>query len=162
MILLGYRGGGFIPASGGSVRIDGGKVEFAGSCCIAEGFGISVEGGQLSFGENVYANRCMMIECKKQIRLGKDTLLGWNVSIRDTDGHRIRENGKVKPSEGCILIGDHVWLGADVTVLKNSRISSGSVIACNSVVCGLQMDSPNELAGGIPARIIKRNVEWIE
>jgi acetyltransferase-like isoleucine patch superfamily enzyme len=45
-----------------------------------------------------------------------------------------------------------------VKILKNVKIGSGSVIAANSLV---NSDIPeNCLAAGIPARVIKTNVNW--
>lgn len=158
MIVLGYRGGQFVPQHRGYISIDGGKIIFHGACCFGEGFGIAVEGGVLTFGGNFYANRNVLIECQKNIVFGNDVLMGWNVSVRDTDGHSV--NGRLAVGE--IIVQNHVWIASDVTVLKESVISNGSVIACNSTVCGLQMENTNCLAGGMPAKILKENVEWKE
>ena len=163
MITLGYRGGQFISADKSYFSIsDGGKVIFNGICNFGEGFNIAVEGGTVSFGGNFYANRNLQIECQKEITFGNDVLLGWNVKLRDTDGHSVIHNGTVNPYVGEITVGSHVWIASDTTVLKNSKISTGSVIACNSTVCGLKSDKENLLIGGTPAKVIKENVEWIE
>lgn len=60
-----------------------------------------------------------------------------------------------------IEIGDFVWLGSDVTVLGNVKISDGAIIQAGSVVvtdipyCGI--------AGGNPAKVFKyRNIEHFE
>ena len=158
MITLGYRGGKFVSENRGCIGIDKGKIIFNGTCNLGEGFGIAVEGGELCFGDNFYANRNLLIECREKISFGKDVLLGWNVSIRDTDGHSI--NGRPFASE--IAVKNHVWIASDVTVLKGSEISDGSVISCNSTVCGLKMKKNNCLVCGTPAKIIKENVEWTE
>ena len=158
MITLGYRGGKFVAGNRGYISISGGKMIFNGTCNFGEGFGIAVESGELQFGKNFYANRNLLIECQKKVSFGSDVLLGWNVSIRDTDGHSI--NGK--PFKEKIMVKNHVWIASDVTVLKGSVISEGSVIACNSTVCGLKMQENKCLVGGTPAKIIKNNVEWTE
>ena len=158
MITLGYRGGKFVAENRGYISISGGKMIFNGTCNFGEGFGIAVESGELQFGKNFYANRNLLIECQKKVSFGSDVLLGWNVSIRDTDGHSI--NGK--PFKEKIMVKNHVWIASDVTVLKGSVISEGSVIACNSTVCGLKMQENKCLVGGTPAKIIKNNVEWTE
>ena len=158
MITLGYRGGKFVSAHRGYIGISGGKMIFNGTCNFGEGFGIAVEGGTLVFGENFYANRNSMIECQEKISFGNDVLLGWNVSIRDTDGHSV--NGK--PFQEEIRVKNHVWIASDVTVLKGSVISEGSVVACKSTVCGLKMQENQCLAVGTPAKIIKNHVEWTE
>lgn len=158
MITLGYGGGKFVSANRGYIGISGGKIIFNGTCNLGEGFGIAVEGGELRFGENFYANRNFLAECQKKISFGDNVLLGWNVSVRDTDGHSV--NGKPFIEE--IAVKNHVWIASDVTVLKGSVISEGSVIACKSTVCGLKMQEKKCLAGGTPAKIIKNNVEWTE
>ena len=158
MITLGYRGGQFVSANRGYIGISGGKIIFNGTCNFGEGFGIAVEGGTLIFGDDFYTNRNFMAECQKKIEFGNDVLLGWNVSIRDTDGHSV--NGKPFKSE--ITIKNHVWIASGVTVLKGSFITEDSVIACNSTVCGLQMQENKCLIAGTPAKIIKTNVEWTE
>lgn len=158
MILLGYRGGQFVSRNHSYISISGGKMIFNGTCCLGEGFGIAVEGGELSFGNHFYANRNLLIECQKKISLGDHVLTGWNVSVRDTDGHSVMEKPFVKE----IIVRNHVWITSDVTILKGSKISEGSVIACNSTVCGLQMQKENCLAGGTPAEIIRENITWTE
>ena len=158
MITLGYRGGKFVNEHKGYISISNGKIIFNGKCNFGEGFGISVESGELSFGNNFYANRNFLIECHEKIILGKDVLIGWNVSIRDTDGHSVNR----QPFVEAIEIKDHVWISSDVTVLKGSCITDGSIIACNSTVCGIKMKDKNCLIGGTPAKIIKKNVEWTE
>lgn len=158
MITLGYRGGKFVAENRGYISISGGKMIFNGTCNFGEGFGIAVESGELQFGKNFYANRNLLIECQKKVSFGSDVLLGWNVSVRDTDGHSI--NGKVFKEK--VEVKNHVWIASDVTVLKGSVISEGSVIACNSTVCGLKMQENKCLAVGTPAKIIKNNVEWTE
>ena len=158
MITLGYRGGKFVTENKGYISISNGKIIFNGKCNFGEGFGISVESGELSFGNNFYANRNLLIECQEKITFGNDVLIGWNVSIRDTDGHSVNK----KPFIEEIEIKDNAWISSDVTVLKGSCITDGSIIACNSTVCGIKMKDKNCLIGGTPAKIIKKNVEWTE
>ena len=57
-----------------------------------------------------------------------------------------------------IVIGDHVWIGVNATILKGVRIGSGAVIAAGAVV--VRDVAPNSLVGGVPARVLKENVTW--
>lgn len=52
-----------------------------------------------------------------------------------------------------IVIGNDVWLGANVTVLKGSKISDGAVIGAKSLVKG--SIEPYSVQVGIPCRKIK-------
>ncbi len=53
-----------------------------------------------------------------------------------------------------IRIGDGCWLGARVTVLGGVEIGAGSVVAAGALVN--RSIPPNELWGGVPARLIRR------
>ena len=79
-----------------------------------------------------------------------------DVIIRDSDNHCIKKTGyqKTKP----IYIGNHVWIGLRATVLKGVTIGDGAIVAAGAVV---NKDvPPKTLVGGVPARIISKNVEW--
>lgn len=163
MILLGFRGGKFINSSNGYISIyNGGHIEFRGACNFAEGFSFSIEGGNLVIGKNFYANRNLCIECTENIIIGDNNLIGWNVSIRDTDGHRIFENDVPKILKAPITIDNHVWIASDTIILKGTHISDGSIVACNSLVNGLKVIKNNSLIAGIPAKIKKSNIRWEE
>jgi len=112
--------------------------------------------GSICMGARSYINPNALIVISKSLEIGSDCAISWNVSIMDDDLHKILPE---KPeSDRGIIIGDHVWIGSDVKILKNVKIGSGSVIAANSLV---NSDIPeNCLAAGIPARVIKTNVNW--
>ncbi len=57
-----------------------------------------------------------------------------------------------------IKIGNHVWIGSNVTVLKGVEIGDGSIIAAGSLVN--KNIPPGVLAGGVPAKILKEGVTW--
>jgi len=72
----------------------------------------------------------------------------------DTDYHSINHQELSRP----VIIGDHVWIGCKSTILKGVTIGDGSVIAANSVVT--KDVPPKALVGGIPSKIIKKDIEW--
>jgi acetyltransferase-like isoleucine patch superfamily enzyme len=97
-----------------------------------------------------------VIAASKKIRIGDRVLCGANCTICDTDRHPLdkadRARGVVPEALG-IDIGDDVFLGMNVVVLKGVRIGSGTVVAANSVVT---RSLPSDvLAGGVPAKPIK-------
>ena len=81
-----------------------------------------------------------------QIRLGDSH------SILDSDGKRIN---KAKD----IAIGDHVWIGQQVIVLKGSTVGADSIVGTGSLLTGKTYDS-NSIIAGIPAKIVKQHVSW--
>lgn len=95
-----------------------------------------------------------------RITIGRDCMFSEQVGIRAGDMHSIIdvESGKrINPSKD-IVIGDHVWLGRGVTVLKGAHIGSHCVIGAHSVVTG---DIPDHsLAVGIPAKVVRQGVTW--
>jgi len=56
-------------------------------------------------------------------------------------------------SKGDIIIENDVWIGTHCTILSGSHISTGAVIAANSVVSGYI--PPYAIAGGSPAKVLK-------
>ena len=65
--------------------------------------------------------------------------------------------GKCNTDE--VIIGNNVWIGARVTILKGVRIGDGAVIAAGTIV---NKDVPaRALAAGNPMHLICDNVEWI-
>lgn len=95
------------------------------------------------------------IVCKASIYIGDNTTIGERTIIRDNDGHSIIGRPDAKP----ILIGNDVWIGARSTILKGVTIGDGAVVAAGSVVVE---DVPSRcLVGGNPARVIRREVDWV-
>lgn len=163
MIKLGYNGAKFVSKDNMYFTIkNGGKILFDGETTIAEGLNIIVDAGIVEFGKNFYANRNLQIQCEKSIRFLDNNLFGWNVKVRDTDGHAIVYNNQKNDYRQEIIIDEHVWVASDVTILKGTYIPSNSVVACNSLVCGLKQQEKGCIIGGIPAKKIRENINWIE
>ncbi len=103
-----------------------------------------------------YIHRNSKIRCFHEINIGNDVAISENFTIWDTDAHTIvgKENNITKP----VNIGNHVWIGTNVTVLKGVNIGNGAVIAAGSVVTN--DIPPRTLAGGVPAKILKENIDW--
>lgn len=94
------------------------------------------------------------IYCDESISIGDNTVIAQNVCIRDTDSHTLIGSVKSAP----VTIGNHVWIGTKAIILKGVTIGDGAVIAAGAVVTH---DVPAKcLVAGVPAKVIKRNVEW--
>lgn len=159
MIKLGYNGSEFIPKNKSYISIKKqGKLIFNGKCNIAEGFNIFVDNGILKIGEDTYCNRNLLIQCEKEIVIGRNSLMGWNINIRDTDGHVLKREKSIESSQKEIIIGENTWLAADCTILKGSMISEGCIVGCNSLVAGCKVMEKNSLIVGVPARVKKSNI----
>lgn len=96
------------------------------------------------------------IQCMKSIKIGDGVAISRNVVIRDSDSHKLEDDNH-NPTQP-IVIGNDVWIGLNVTILKGVTIGDGAVIAAGSVV---NKDvAPNTLVGGVPAKVIKENIKW--
>ncbi len=103
-----------------------------------------------------YANHGARIHCSNHIRIGYDVYIGNDVDIKDNDGHDLM--GSNKPASLPIVIEDHVWIGARVTVLKGVTIGEGAVVAAGAVVT--KDVPPHTMVAGVPAKVVKENVSW--
>lgn len=134
-------------------------IIFNGKSNFGEGISLRCDKGNLTFGKNFSTNKNCCISCNYIMRFGKDVLLGWNINIRDTDGHKIYREGKIKESQKCIDIGNHVWICSYSDLLKGAKIGNDSVIAWRS--CMLKpIEKNNVLVGGMPAKVIQDNINW--
>ena len=61
---------------------------------------------------------------------------------------------------GKVVIGDRVFVGANSTILMNTRIGNDVIIAAGSVVTKNIPD--NSVVAGVPARVIGKTSEYIE
>ncbi|WP_288633368.1 DapH/DapD/GlmU-related protein [uncultured Megamonas sp.] len=103
-----------------------------------------------------YFNANIKIRCHKKIEIGNDVAISHDVTIMDSDAHEGLWAGyeKTKP----IKIGNHVWIGTRVTILKGVTVGDNAIIAAGAVVTH---DVPaNSIVAGVPAKVINSNVNW--
>lgn len=58
-----------------------------------------------------------------------------------------------------MIIGNNVWVGSEVTLLKGTVIPDGSVVGYGSIVTKA-FDEESVIIVGSPAKIVKRNIRW--
>ncbi|MED3939484.1 acyltransferase [Priestia megaterium] len=132
------------------------KLIINGDFALYSGFRVSVnDGAVLELGSG-YINYNTNIACFNKIKIGNNVVFSENVTIRDSDNHYLDypDYQMSKPIE----IGDNVWIGMNVTILKGVKVGNGAVIAAGSIVT---RDVPrNCLVAGVPAKVIKKNIKW--
>ncbi len=117
-----------------------------------------------SSGQNTHCNGAFFpfLEDNTSIKIGKDCMFSWNIEIRCTDEHSVLDmDNNVINKATSVEIGNHVWLGHDVTVMKNTSIPDNCVVGLKSIVTK-KFTKPNCLIAGIPATIRKENINWDE
>lgn len=110
---------------------------------------------KIYIGTQTYINRNTFLDASLSITIGQQCAIGPNCYITDHD-HSYEAN--LPPLEQPLIsrsacIGDRVWLGANVTVLKGVTIGNDAVIGAGSVVT---QDIPEgAIAVGVPAKVIR-------
>lgn len=128
---------------------------------IGQGVSLSMSGGgklniggkRLSSGSGITKDTIVMVE--ESLSIGCDVIVAWGCTITDSDWHDIEGQVRCKP----VVIGDHVWVGHQVSVLKGAVIPSGCIVGARSVV-GSSDFPENALIAGAPAVIVKTGIAW--
>jgi acetyltransferase-like isoleucine patch superfamily enzyme len=131
------------------------SIEVTGEMAIYNGARITISpGAQLRLGGG-YINTGLTLDCYREISIGDDVAIAKNVTIRDCDNHEMRHRGKTTQP---VTIGNHVWIGMHAIILKGVTIGDGAVIAAGSVV--VKDVPPASLVAGVPARVIRSEIQW--
>lgn len=145
------------------IRGDGHRIIIGEHCRIEEGlfccedFGCLIQIGDKTTIESAHIAAS---ETKSKIQIGIDCMLSSGIAIRSGDGHSIIDlnNGSRINLAQDIIIDDHVWIAHGVQILKGVHIGKNVVVGCGSIV---SKDIPdNSIAVGIPARVVRNNVDW--
>lgn len=127
---------------------------------------INGDNNEVIFGERVTINASTMQPTiinacyGTKIKIGQDSLLSNNIEIHSTDYHCIYDAaGKRINPDADIELGNHVWIGLGTKILKGTFIANNSMVGAGSIVSG-NIDEPNSMIAGVPAKIIKRNIRW--
>lgn len=113
--------------------------------------------GKLTIGSWFYMNSFSMIDCHYQITIGDRVQVGPHCYICDFD-HSLEVDltaafHRGKKTTGAVTIGDNVWIGAGVIILKSVNIGDNAVIGAGAVIT--KDVPPNSVVVGSPQRIIK-------
>lgn len=118
------------------------------------------KGAQLSFGgkliesaSGITADTFIMVN--KKIEIGTDFLCAWGVFITDSDWHQIE--GQAHQAD--VLIGNHVWIANNSSILKGTAINDNCIVASNSKLINRIYPSDSMIAGS-PARVVKSDIKW--
>lgn len=139
-----------------------GDITIEAPCKFGQGIRlISERDSELFVGHHFSNTAGLTISNRGRIIIGRNCLVSWRTWICDTDFHEIidMENGHISSPNGEIIIGNHVWLCANSTVLKGSIIADNTIVAANSLVKG-QFKSSNCILAGSPAAIKRYGVNW--
>jgi len=95
-----------------------------------------------------------------RLKIGDNCLFSSDIQFRTGDSHSILDSSKKRINiSKDIYIGNNVWIGTRVLVLKGSSIPNDCVIGAGSVITKSFCDT-NCIIAGNPASIKKTNIFW--
>lgn len=96
-----------------------------------------------------------------KISIGKNCMFAFNITLYHTDSHPVfdLDSHKIINKVKHMIIGDHVWIGANTTILKNTQIANDCIVGWASVVSG-KFDKEHCAIAGNPGKIVKTNITW--
>lgn len=109
---------------------------------------------EITIGDNCFFNHNCSLTAAENIVIGNQCMFANNFVVVDHDHDR--KDGKILKElmSAPVKIGNNVWCGANVTVLKGVTIGDGAVIAAGSVV---NRDvAAYSVVAGVPARKISK------
>lgn len=102
-----------------------------------------------------------LVDENASITVGHDCMFSTDIILRTGDKHSILDmttNERINFSKN-IIIGNRVWIGRNVQVLKGATISDDSIVGTNSLVTKVFPET-NCVIAGVPAKVVKRSVLW--
>ncbi|MFJ8069629.1 acyltransferase [Peribacillus sp. NPDC096447] len=97
---------------------------------------------------------------QKNLFIGDDNMFSSGVVVRLADPHLIYDvttQKRINPTKS-VYLGDHIWIGQDVMILKGVEVGTGSILGAKSLVA--KSIPSNVAAAGSPARVVRKNVFW--
>ena len=120
------------------------------------------DGSTTEIGHNTHFTGDTHIACieGKKVHIGERCLLAEQTVFRTGDSHSVLNNSgkRINPASD-IWVGDHVWIGQQVIILKGAHVGDECVIGTRAVVTGKKFES-GELLVGIPAETVRKDITW--
>lgn len=142
------RGTGHTLIVGKGVQLENIRIKIIGtSNCVRIGAGTTMGGGNIICGGK-----------EIPIFVGEKCVVADGVDIWSTDTHSITQRGELINAPRPIHIGNHVWIGKDVAILKGVSVGDNAVIGMRSTVtCDI---APGSVNVGSPVRQVKEDIDW--
>ncbi|KQS27051.1 acyltransferase [Dyadobacter sp. Leaf189] len=122
--------------------------------------GIWKPGSAIVIQDQVFVGKDCEFNISQGIRIGKFSNVASGCKFIDHD-HGIELGSRIGPQPSiaaAIELGEDVWLGCNVIVLKGVHIGNGAVVAAGAVVT--KSIPPNEIWAGVPARRISERTSY--
>ena len=152
---LGSRESVFIHLKRGSSLVVDGDFELGGGCKIVlEPDAELYIGGRRREEVSGMTERSRIL-VRRRIHIGADFMCSWGVYVTDSDWHDVVGRQNTEDT----VIGDHVWVAPNCSLLKGTRIGGESIVATGAVTHRTSFPA-GSLIGGLPARVLASNRSW--
>lgn len=160
---FGYSDGGYRESKKSLIAIKGkGKIIVNEDIGLGQGIVLEAYNGEIELGRHFRCNySCSIYSNDSFIKIGDNVSLGWNVVVKNNDGHNVIENKVIKAKSAPVIIGNHCWICSHSDVLKGVHIGNNCIIAYKSIVTK-SFKEDNLMLAGCPAKIVKYNVDWVK
>jgi len=133
-----------------------GRLTIGPHAYFEPGVWLTSDTGRISIGGGTLLNLNVMVAAVERVEIGEHCMAANGCLITDGN-HRFDDTEKPVPwqgftTKGPTVLGDNVWLGANVVVTSAVTIGRRSVIGANSVV--IEDVPPFSIAVGAPARVV--------
>lgn len=135
------------------------QVQFGKNCTVEHDIhlkfdGIWQQGKSIKIGDNAFIGTGCEFNIRVDLEIGNNVLIASGCKFIDHN-HGISKTELMRAQSGIekpIKIGDDVWLGCNVIVLKGVEIGKGAIIAAGAVITKSIGDY--EIWAGVPAKKI--------
>lgn len=138
-----------------------GEIRIGAGCILTATLRCRADDARIRIGDNSTAMSVLItLHESGEISIGADCMLSGDIRMDVSDMHSILDaaTGRRINPPANIHIGDHVWIGHGVSVLKGVTIGSHCVIGTRALVS--KDVPPGSLAVGIPARVLRSGITW--
>jgi maltose O-acetyltransferase len=116
--------------------------------------------GEIQVGNNSYIGWMSTIESAKNclVKIGDNCSISHNVRIYTSTkitNQNFNVDSKKEMKYGNVIIGNGVWIGANVFINPGIEIGDNAIVGANSVLT--KNVEANSVVGGVPAKFIKYN-----
>jgi acetyltransferase-like isoleucine patch superfamily enzyme len=158
--LLGVRLHGYVWMRQIEIPRNYADIELAGGVSLDRGVVLLCSGPasdvpKIRIGSGTYINRHTMLDATESLVIGSACAIGPGCYLTDHDhGQDPASAPLAQPMVSApTRLGDRVWLGANVVVLKGVTVGDRAIIGAGSVVT---KDIPADaVAAGVPARVLR-------
>lgn len=101
------------------------------------------------------------VENNSKIIIGEDCMFAHGIELITTDSHSIIDlntNTRINRAKD-IKIGNHVWIGAYVKILKGVAISDNTVVGTGTILSKSYKEN-NVIIAGVPGIIVRDKITW--